>query len=128
MMRGMSETPQLIPLARAAALVYARLFPGDRVKDAKTLDLLAVAISARVPIYQQESEKGPLRTVGEAELACGRFTRAAARLEFSDRAPLRFLVVPRAALYAALDAIAADPTFRNLNRFVRTHESGSRAQ
>ena len=103
-----AEPPELIPLARAAALVYSRLFPGESVKDAKTLDLLAVAISARVALYRQESEKSPLRPVGEAELARGRFTRGAARLEFSDRAPLRFLMVPRAALYAALDAIAGD--------------------
>ena len=112
----MAEPPELIPLARAAALVYSRLFPAESVKDAKTLDLLAVAISARVALYQQESEKGPLRSVGETELARGRFTRGAARLEFSDRPPLRFLVVPRAALYAALDAIAGDPITSSYRR------------
>jgi hypothetical protein len=105
----MAEAGELLPLARAAALAYGRLFPGESVKDAKTLDLIAVAISARVPLYQQETEKSTPRPVAEADLARGRFARGAARLEFADRAPLRFLVVPRAALYGAIDAIAKDP-------------------
>jgi hypothetical protein len=103
---------QYLPLARAATLLYARLFPGDKVKDAKTLDLLAMAITARVPLYQQETENGPVRKVDEREVARGRFTRGAARLEVADRPPLRFLLVPRAALYAALDPLAADPILR----------------
>lgn len=107
---------EYLPLARAAALVYSRLFPGESVKDAKTLDLLAVAISTRVGLYRQESEKDPLRAVDEAELARGRFTRGAARLEFPDRPPLRFLLVPRAALYAAMDTLATDPILRTCRR------------
>ena len=101
---------EYLPLARAATLLYARLFPGDKVKDAKVLDLLAVAISARMPLYQQEVENGPVRQVAAKDIERGRFTRGAARLEVPDRAPLRFLLVSRAALYAALDAMAKDPT------------------
>ncbi|HEU4352875.1 MAG TPA: hypothetical protein VFR66_13480 [Burkholderiales bacterium] len=55
------DAAELIPLARAAALAYGRLFP-ERVEDAKTLDLLAVALSARAPLYQQENDKGALPT------------------------------------------------------------------
>jgi hypothetical protein len=101
---------EYLPLARAAALVYARLFPADKVKDAKTLDVLAVAISARMPLYQREVENGPVRQIAEKDIARGRFTRGAARLEMPERAPLRFLLVSRAALYAALDSMAQDPT------------------
>jgi hypothetical protein len=108
----MAEAGELVPLARAAALAYGRLFPGESVKDAKTLDLIAVAISALVPLYQQENEKSTPRRVAEADLARGRFCRGAARLEFPDRPPLRFLVVPRAALYAAMETIARDPILR----------------
>ena len=107
---------EYLPLARAATLLYARLFPGDKVKDAKTLDVLAMAITARVPLYQQEVENGPVRKVDEREIARGRFTRGAARLEVSDRPPLRFLLVPRAALYAALEPIAADPILKRFRR------------
>jgi hypothetical protein len=101
---------EFIPLARAAAVVYARLFPGDRVKDAKTLDLLALAISARVALYRQQAEKAPPEVVDEAEVARGRFTRGATRLEFPDRAPLRFLLVSRGEVYPAIDAMLKDPT------------------
>ena len=107
---------EYLPLARAATLLYARLFPGDKVKDAKTLDLLAVAISARMPLYQQEVENGPVRQVAEKDIARGRFTRGAARLELPERAPLRFLLVSRAALYAALDSMAQDPTLSTCRR------------
>ena len=117
------ETAEYVPLARAAALLYARLFPADKVKDAKTLDLLAVAITARVPLYQQEVENGPVRKIDEAYIARGRFTRGAARLEVADRPPLRFLLVPRAALYAALDPIAADPILRTCRRPLPAYSS-----
>jgi hypothetical protein len=104
---GAMDAAELIPLARAAALAYGRLFPDERVKDAKTLDLLAVAISARVPLFCQQ-DKENVRAVEQAELARGRFTRGAARLEFGDRPPLRFLLVPRRELTPAIDSIAKD--------------------
>ena len=100
---------EYLPLARAATLLYARLFPGDKVKDAKTLDLLAVAISARMPLYQQEVENGPVRQVAAGDIARGRFTRGAARLELPDRPPLRFLMVSRRDLPAALQTMATLP-------------------
>jgi hypothetical protein len=106
----MADAADYIPLARAAALVYGRLLPGVRVKDAKTLDLLALAISTRVALYRQEDEKGPLQAVDEGEIARGRFTRGATRLEFPDHAPLRFLLVARRELYPAIDAMLKDPT------------------
>src|SRR5262245_56397102 len=106
----MAEAAEYIPLARAAALVYGRLFPGDRVKDAKTLDLLAVAISARVPLYRQEDERSPLQVVDESDIARGRFTRGATRLEFPDRMPLRSLLVGGPELFPAIDATLKDPT------------------
>jgi hypothetical protein len=110
------DAGELIPLARAAALAYARLFPGETVKDAKTLDLLAVALSALVPLYQQDVENGPLRRVADADLARGRFTRGAARLEFAAGPPLRFLLVPRGALHRAIETIAHDPSCQAVRR------------
>lgn len=99
-----------VPLARAAALVYSRLFPDESVKDAKRLDLLGVAISAQIRLYQRDMKTGAVTPVEEQELARGRFTRGASRLEFPDREPLRSLVVARRELYPAIDAIAKDPT------------------
>jgi hypothetical protein len=99
---------QFIPLARAAALAHDRLFPGQSVKDAKTLDLLALALSALIPLYQRDMETGALRALGEEDVAAGRFTRGAMRLEFASRPPLRFLVVSREQLGGAIETLVRD--------------------
>jgi len=99
---------QFIPLARAAALAHDRLFPEQTVKDAKTLDLLALALSALIPLYQRDMESGALRALGEEDVAAGRFTRGAMRLEFADRPPLRFLVVSRERLAGAIQKLQDD--------------------
>ncbi|HYR35973.1 MAG TPA: hypothetical protein VEQ87_16900, partial [Burkholderiales bacterium] len=72
-----------IPLARAAALAHERLFPEQPSKDFKTLDVIALALSSLMPLYQRDMESGALRAVEEAELAAGRFTRGATTLEFT---------------------------------------------
>jgi hypothetical protein len=104
------EAGEFIPLARAAALVHDRLFPGHGVKDAKTLDVIALALSALIPLYQGDVENGALSPLAAGQIARGRFTRGATRLEFPDHAPLRFLLVARRELFPAIDALAKDPT------------------
>ena len=106
----MTEAADYLPIARAAALLHGRLFPGQKVKDAKTLDLLALALSTRVPLYQRDMKTDALRALGEDDLLSGRFTRGATRLEFADRPTLRFLQVARRELGPAIEAIAKDPT------------------
>jgi hypothetical protein len=97
-----------LPLARAASLAHDRLFPEQPVKESKALDVIALALSVLLPLYQRDGESGALRKLGDAETANGRFTRGATTLEFPDRAPLRFLVVARADLYRAIDQMAED--------------------
>jgi hypothetical protein len=101
---------EFIPLARAAALVHDRLFPGHGVKDAKTLDVIALALSALIPLYQGDMEKGALMALEAGEIARGRFTRGATRLEFPNREPLRSMMVSRRELYPAIETIMKDPT------------------
>lgn len=96
------QGPEFIPLARAAAMAHERLFPDRPSKDAKTLDLLALALSDVVPLYQRDMESGALRRLGEAEIAAARFTRGATTLEYRNRPPLRFLVVSLSELGAAI--------------------------
>src|ERR1051326_1376743 len=93
---------EYLPLARAAALAHDRLFPDQTTKDAKTLDVIALALSTLISIYERE-ESGALRLVTESELGAGRFTRGAMRLEIAGRSPLRFLAVSRTAFYAAIE-------------------------
>ena len=100
---------EYIPLARAAALVHERLFPEEKLKETKTLDLLALALSTVTPLYQRDEASGEIRPLSADELAEGRFTRGATRMEFADRPTLRFLVVRREALDGALKALVDDP-------------------
>ena len=106
--RGMhGPASDYIPLPRAASLAHERLFPGS-AKDAKTLDVLALALSALVPLYQRDMETGELRPLSGEEVQAGRFTRGATRLEIPGREPLRFLVVPREGVDGALAKLASD--------------------
>ena len=99
---------EFIPLARAAILAHERLFPGHAVKEAKTLDVLALALSALIPLYRRDAKSDEVERLGEAETAAGRFTRGATRLEFRDRPPLGSLMVSRDDLGGALERLVAD--------------------
>ena len=100
---------EFMPLARAAILAHERLFPAHAVKESKVLDVLALALSALIPLYRREGGSEEVEQLGRAEIEAGRFTRGATRLEFRDRAPLGGLVVARCDLAGALEAMARDP-------------------
>ena len=99
----------LVPLARAAILAHDRMFAGCEVKDAKTLDLLALALSTLISLYRRDEKSDAVERLGTAQIAEGRFTRGATRLEFRDRPPLGSLKVARAELAGALETLARDP-------------------
>lgn len=103
-----SATPEFLPLARAAALAHARLFPEQPVKESKALDIIALALSALMPFFQRDLESGALRALSESEMTTGRFTRGATTLEFTNRAPLRSLVVARAQLFEVIETMRED--------------------
>ena len=96
-----------IPVARAAALLHERMFPGHPVKEVQTLDRLAQALAAVVPLYLRHPESGALRALDKTAIARGRFTRGATRLEFDIGAPVRFLLVSRLEFETALDSLTA---------------------
>ena len=97
-----------LPLARAAALAHEHLYPDRPQKEAKTLDVLALALSALVPLYQRDMETGSVRRLSEDELAAGRFTRGATTVEFAARAPLRYLLVERSSVHGAIQRLMED--------------------
>lgn len=103
-----SAAPEFLPLARAAALAHDQLFPDQPVKDSKALDIIALALSALVPLFQRELENGSLRALSESEMTTGRFTRGATTLEFPNRPPLRSLAVSRVQLFEAIDRLRED--------------------
>ena len=100
---------EYIPLARAAVLVHERLFPEEKLKETKTLDLLALALSSVTTLYQRDETTGEIRPLPGVEIADGIFTRGATRLEFPDRPTLRFIIVRRDALDGAIKALVDDP-------------------
>jgi hypothetical protein len=102
------ESPlEYIPLSRAAILAHERLFP-DHAKDARALDVLALALSAAIPIYQRDAKTDAVQRVADSLIAAGRFTRGATRLEIPHRPPLGSLVVSRADLARALETLVRD--------------------
>jgi hypothetical protein len=119
-----AEAAEYLPLARAAALVHARLFPQESAKDVKTLDLLGLAISALIPLYQRDMKSGAVRSLDGADIARGRFTRGASRLEIAGRAPLRFLLVSCRELYPAIERITKDARLHAL--VARSTDRGAR--
>jgi hypothetical protein len=101
--------PEFIPLARVAAMVHDRLFPEHASKESKTLDVIALALSAVVPLYRRDAESGAVERVSEQDLSTGRFSRGATTLEFGGaRPPLRFLVIAREELSRAIETLVRD--------------------
>ena len=101
--------PEFIPLARVAAMVHDRLFPEHASKESKTLDVIALAVSAVVPLYRRDAESGAVERVSEQDLSTGRFSRGATTLEFGGaRPPLRFLVIAREELSRAIETLVRD--------------------
>ena len=62
-----------IPLSTAVAQAHRRLFPDEPYRDPKTLEAIALALSALMPIYRTNSE----RELTEPELLAERFTESA---------------------------------------------------
>lgn len=117
-----------LPLARAAALAHEQLYPDQPHKETKTLDILALALSALVPLYQRDMDSGAVRRLPEGELGAGRFTRGATTLEFPHRPPLRFLLVERAALHGAIQRLMGDSVVCGLVRRTRPGAAPSGAR
>lgn len=113
---------EYISLARAAAVAHDELFPEQPVKESKALDVIALALSALIPLYQRDDDRGTLRALGEAELATGRFTRGATTIEFPNRPPLRSLVVSRDQLLAAIESLREDTPIAGRVSLTRRHQ------
>jgi hypothetical protein len=91
----------LIPLHSAAATAY-RALVGQPAKDRPqpadgVLDVVAIALSACIPIYAARSAEQPLARLADADLARGTFVQGATRLRLHDgSAPFVRLAVTQA--------------------------------
>jgi hypothetical protein len=111
-----------IPLARAAAIAHDELFPDQQPKESKALDIIALALSVLIPLYQRDEGGAVLRALGESELSTGRFTRGATTLESPNRPPLRSLVVSRDQLLAAIESMREDTHIAGRVSLTRRHQ------
>ena len=106
--------PAYIPLSKALAQAHARLYPEDPYKEAKTLSVIAMALSALIPIYRRDPGTGELVMLTEPELVTERFTKPATEaFAVSKR---RFEAALEAIQIGSLDEARASLTLRQSPR------------
>src|ERR1044071_5177853 len=69
---------EFVPLEKAAARTYRELVGGEAAQG--LLDVVAIALSAYIPIYGARADHEPLARLSDEELARGSFTQGARRL------------------------------------------------
>jgi len=75
---------ELVPLSSAAATAYLALAGrGIHLSDG-VLDVVAIALATCMPVYGAQFEDEPLRRLSDLELAGGKFSHGAARLQFAN--------------------------------------------
>ena len=84
------------------------LIAADLQRPAAIDQLEQLGKQIQVPVYRRDERTEAVRQLSHAEVAAGRFTRGATRLEFRDRPPLRSLMVSREELPGALEALLRD--------------------
>ena len=105
----MSDDAELVTLSSAAAHALSKLVP-ERVarseEGLRTLQLVAIAISALVSVYARDARSGALGQIGEAELRAGRFSPGAERFVAQSGQELE-LLVQRTDVQSAIERLVA---------------------
>ena len=99
-----------IPLSKAVAQAHRRLFPDEPYRDPKTLQTIALAFTALMPIYRGHSD----RELTEPELLSERFTEST--MEQLTVSKVRFEAVLEALQVTSLDVARASLTMRQSPR------------
>ena len=104
----------MIPLFAAAAVAYEQVFGTRRTEgitpSVDELDLVALVLSSRLPIYGASANGGPPAPIAENELLRGMFWGGAARFEHGDeRADMIHLMVRKADLERVLGELRRNP-------------------
>lgn len=89
------QEPVYLGLSVALVQAHQRLLPGEPYRDPKTLQAIALALTALMPIYRRDALTGRPRELTEPELEAERFTQASIDL----------LLVSKVRLDAALDTL-----------------------
>jgi hypothetical protein len=104
----------MIPLFAAAAMAYERVFSTRRsegvMPSVDELDLVALALSAQLPIYGVRGAATETSRLSEEELMHGMFWGGAMRFELGDGfAAVTQLAVNKADLERVLDELKSRP-------------------
>jgi hypothetical protein len=99
-----------IPLSKAVAQAHRRLFPDEPYRDPKTLQTIALAFTALMPIYRGNSDQ----QLTEPELLNERFTEST--MEQLTVSKVRFEAVLEALQVTSLDVARASLTMRQSPR------------
>lgn len=89
------QEPVYLGLTLALVQAHKRLFRDEPYRDPKTLQAIALALSALMPIYRRDTLTGRPRELTGPELEAERFTQASIDL----------LLVSKVRLDAALDTL-----------------------
>jgi hypothetical protein len=90
------QDSNFIPLSRAVARAHSRLYPDDP-RDARTLQVIALALTDLIPMYWRDPRTGERHQLTEPELAAAQFTESVIAL----------LSVPKRRFEAALETLQA---------------------
>lgn len=102
-----------IPLSKAVTQAHRRLFPDEPYRDPKTLQVIALALTALMPIHWRDTE----RELTDPELAADRFTEAG--MELLVVSQVRFEAALALLQVGSLDAARASLTLRQSPRINR---------
>jgi hypothetical protein len=108
------EAAQTIPLFAAAAMAYEQVFSTRRTEGVSPsvdeLDLVALALSAQLPIYGVRGAGRESARISDEELTQGMFWGGAMRFELGDgHATVTQLAVQTADLKLVLDRLKRRP-------------------
>ena len=99
-----------IQLSKAVTEAHRRLFPDEPSRNSKTLQVIALALTALIPIYRRES----VRELTEPELLAEKFTMEA--MEDLIVAQIRFEAALKTMQLQSLDTARASLTLRQSPR------------
>lgn len=102
-----------IPLSKAVAQAHRRLFPDEPYRDPKTLQAIALALTALIPILRRDTEQ----ELNEPELVAERFTEAG--MELLVVSQIRFESALATLQIGSLDTARASLTLRQSPRLSR---------
>ena len=111
---GGLQDSNFIALSKAVARAHSRLFPDEPHKDARTLAVIALALTELIPMYWRDARTGERHQLTEPELAAAQFSTGV--MELLSVSKVRFEAALATLQVASLDQARASLTLRQSPR------------